>query len=78
MQTPRILGDVEISQIGSLLADRARCRVLLALNDGRALPASVLADEAGVARSTASGHLGKLTEAGLLRVEIHQFPRSAL
>jgi len=71
MQTPRILGDVEISEIGSLLADRARCRVLLALNDGRALPASVLAAEAGVARSTASGHLGKLTEAGLLRVETH-------
>lgn len=70
-QTTHILGDVEISEIGSLLADRARCRVLMALNDGRALPASVLADEAGVARSTASGHLGKLTEAGLLLVETH-------
>lgn len=70
-ETTQILGDVEISEIGSLLADRARCRVLMALNDGRALPASVLANEAGVARSTASGHLGKLTEAGLLRVETH-------
>jgi DNA-binding transcriptional ArsR family regulator len=62
-------GDVEISEIAALLADRARCRVLLALNDGRALPASVLADEAGVSRATASSHLGKLTDAGLLRVE---------
>jgi DNA-binding transcriptional ArsR family regulator len=62
-------GDVEISEIAALLADRARCRVLLALNDGRALPASVLADEAGVTRATASSHLGKLTDAGLLRVE---------
>lgn len=69
LETTRILGDVDISEIGSLLSDRARCRVLMALNDGRALSAGVLADEAGVARSTASGHLGKLTEAGLLQVE---------
>jgi DNA-binding transcriptional ArsR family regulator len=62
-------GDVEISEVAVLLADRARCRVLLALNDGRALPASVLADEAGVTRATASSHLRKLTDAGLLRVE---------
>lgn len=69
--TGAILGDVEISEVGVLLADRARCRVLMALNDGRALPASVLATEAGVARSTASSHLGKLTDAGLLQVETH-------
>jgi DNA-binding transcriptional ArsR family regulator len=60
---------VEISEVAALLADPARCRVLLALNDGRALPASVLADEAGVTKATASSHLGKLTDAGLLRVE---------
>jgi DNA-binding transcriptional ArsR family regulator len=64
-----VAGDVEISEVAALLADPARCRVLLALNDGRALPASVLADEAGVTRATASSHLGKLTDAGLLRVE---------
>jgi DNA-binding transcriptional ArsR family regulator len=69
--TASVLGDVEISEIGTLLADRARCRVLMALNDGRALPASVLATEAGIARSTASSHLGKLTDAGLLHVETH-------
>jgi len=45
--------------------------VLLALDDGRALPASALADEAGLSRSTASSHLTKLTQAGLLRVEAH-------
>ncbi len=66
-----ISGDVEIAEIGTLLADRTRCRVLMALNDGRALAASVLADEAGVARSTASSHLAKLTEAGFLQVETH-------
>ena len=54
-----------------LLADPARCKVLLALDDGRALPASVLADEAGISRPTASSHLGKLTDAGLLTVETH-------
>ena len=64
-------GDADIAAVASLLADQARCTVLLALDDGRALPASVLADEAGISRSTASSHLGKLTEAGLLSVETH-------
>jgi DNA-binding transcriptional ArsR family regulator len=64
-------GDVDISQIGSLIADSARCRVLLALDDGRSLPASRLAEEAGVAPSTASKHLSKLTDAGLLNVRTH-------
>jgi DNA-binding transcriptional ArsR family regulator len=64
-------GDADIAALASLFADPARCAVLLALDDGRALPASVLADEAGVSRSTASSHLTKLTEAGLLNVETH-------
>ncbi|WP_028925859.1 ArsR/SmtB family transcription factor [Pseudonocardia acaciae] len=66
-----VLGDVEIASVGALLADPARCRILMALHDGRALPASVLADEAGVSRSTASGHLGRLTAEGMLSVESH-------
>src|ERR1700742_2734591 len=65
------VGDAEISAVAWWFADPARCAVLLALDDGRALPASVLADEAGVSRSTASSHLTKLTEAGLLSVETH-------
>jgi DNA-binding transcriptional ArsR family regulator len=64
-------GDADIAAVASLLADPARCKVLLALDDGRALPASVLADEAGISRATASSHLGKLTDAGLLTVEAH-------
>ena len=48
-----------------------RARILLALGDGRALPASVLADEAGVAASTASAHLSRLVKGGMLRVERH-------
>ncbi|KAA0081404.1 transcriptional regulator [Mycolicibacterium sp. P9-64] len=64
-------GDADIAALAALLADPARCKVLLALDDGRALPASVLADEAGISRSTASSHLGKLTEAGMLTVRAH-------
>lgn len=64
-------GDADIAAVASMFADPARCAVLLALDDGRALPASVLADEAGVSRSTASSHLTKLTDAGLLSVETH-------
>jgi DNA-binding transcriptional ArsR family regulator len=64
-------GDADIAAVAALLADPARCKVLLALGDGRALPASVLADEAGISRPTASSHLNKLTTAGLLTVETH-------
>jgi DNA-binding transcriptional ArsR family regulator len=65
-----------MAAIGALLADPGRCRVLLALDDGRALPASRLAEEAGVAASTASGHLSKLVEAGLLTVQPQGLHRS--
>lgn len=54
--------------VGELLADRGRCRILLALLDGRALPASALAAEAGVSASTASEHLARMTSRGLLVV----------
>jgi DNA-binding transcriptional ArsR family regulator len=37
----------------------------------RALPASVLADEAGVAASTASAHLSRLVKGRMLRVKRH-------
>lgn len=66
-----VLGDTDISPLAALLADPARARILLALGDGRALAASVLADEAGVAASTASEHLRKLVDGGLLSVERH-------
>jgi DNA-binding transcriptional ArsR family regulator len=64
-------GDTDIAAIGALVADPGRCRILLALDDGRALPATRLAAEAGVSAATASSHLGKLTNAGLLAVEAH-------
>jgi DNA-binding transcriptional ArsR family regulator len=64
-------GDADIARIGALVADPARARMLMALGDGRALTASVLADEAGVAASTASSHLSKLVDGGLLTVQSH-------
>jgi DNA-binding transcriptional ArsR family regulator len=64
-------GDADLSAVARLLADPGRCRMLLALDDGRALPASRLAGEAGVSAPTASSHLGKLVDAGFLTVEPH-------
>lgn len=61
-------GDADIAKVGALVADPARARILLALGDGRALPATVLAAEAGVSASTASAHLSKLVAGGLLEV----------
>lgn len=62
-------GDADIAHVAALIGDRARAKVLMALLDGRALPASVLAAEAGVAASTISEHLARLTDARLLTAE---------
>jgi DNA-binding transcriptional ArsR family regulator len=61
-------GDADIAALAGLLSDRTRARILLTLIDGRALPASLLAAEAGVAASTTSEHLRRLTDAGLVTV----------
>jgi DNA-binding transcriptional ArsR family regulator len=61
-------GDADIAKVGALIADPARARILLALGDGRSLPATVLASEAGVSPSTTSAHLGKLVDGSLLTV----------
>ncbi|MCQ8829189.1 ArsR/SmtB family transcription factor [Streptomyces malaysiensis] len=63
--------DADIARAAAAIADPSRARVLSALLEGRALPASVLATEAGVSASTVSGHLAKLLEAGVVRVERH-------
>jgi DNA-binding transcriptional ArsR family regulator len=53
----------------ALIADPSRAAMLVALMDGRALTAGELAAAAGVAPSTASGHLVRLLEAGLVAAE---------
>jgi DNA-binding transcriptional ArsR family regulator len=62
-------GDVDLAAVGTLLAEPTRARMLAALGDDGALPASALAAEAGVAPSTASGHLARLVDGGLLAAE---------
>jgi DNA-binding transcriptional ArsR family regulator len=64
-----MLGDTDLASVGALIGEPARAKVLMALADGRELPASVLAAEAGVAASTASAHLTKLVDGGLVVVE---------
>lgn len=63
-------GDADIAAVAAVLAEPSRARMVQAL-DGRALPASVLAAEAGVAASTASGHLARLLDAGFVTVEAY-------
>jgi DNA-binding transcriptional ArsR family regulator len=58
-----------IAAIAALLGDPARANMLTALMHGQALTATELAQEAGVVLSTASGHLGKLQDAGLVDIE---------
>ncbi|QGZ63148.1 ArsR/SmtB family transcription factor [Paraburkholderia acidisoli] len=58
-----------VSATAFLIADPARAAMLMALADGRALPAGELAYAAGVTAQTASSHLAKLLDGGLLAVE---------
>ena len=55
-----------IAQVAALIGDPARANMLSALMDGRTLTATELAYVSGVAPQTASGHLAKLSDAGLL------------
>ena len=57
-----------IAESAALIADPARATMLSALLDGRALTADELALAARITPQTASTHLAKLTEAGLLSV----------
>ncbi len=58
-----------LAETAALVGDPARANMLAALMDGRALTASELARTASVTPQTASGHLARLTGAGLLAVE---------
>lgn len=57
----------DIARIAALIGDPARANMLTALMSGRALTATELAAEAGVTPQTASTHLARLTQGGLLR-----------
>ena len=58
----------DISSLAALISEPARGRILMALLDGRGLPATELAQRAGITCQTASSHLAKLAEGRLLQV----------
>lgn len=59
----------DIAELAALLGDPARANIVSALMAGMALTAGELAREAGVTAQTASAHLTRLREAGLLLME---------
>jgi DNA-binding transcriptional ArsR family regulator len=69
-----------LSRIGALLADPGRAAMLWALMDGSARPAGELTLIAGLSPSAASAHLARLTDGGLLALEVrgrHRYFRIA-
>jgi DNA-binding transcriptional ArsR family regulator len=63
------LGEPDLAGVAAALGDARRIKILYALADGTALPASRLATEAGVSASTVSTHLASLLAHDLVRVE---------
>jgi DNA-binding transcriptional ArsR family regulator len=59
----------DLAAVARLIANRARAAMLDRMLDGDGHPAGDLAREAGVAPSTASGHLSDLAEGGLVTAE---------
>ncbi|MES2710017.1 MAG: winged helix-turn-helix domain-containing protein [Pseudomonadota bacterium] len=58
-----------IAETAAMVGEPTRAAMLSALLDGRALTATELARAAGIMPQTASAHLGRMVEAGLLAVE---------
>jgi DNA-binding transcriptional ArsR family regulator len=59
----------DIPRIAGLLADAARAKILWSLIDGTTRPAGELAYAANISAQSASAHLAKLVEGGLLESE---------
>ena len=59
----------DLAAAATLLAEPARAELVLAVLADGPLTASALATRAGIARSTASGHLGRLVDGGFLVVQ---------
>jgi DNA-binding transcriptional ArsR family regulator len=60
--------DRDLAATAALIGDPTRAAMLAALASGRALPAGELARTAGVRPATATAHLRRLVEGGLVRV----------
>ncbi|AQZ60822.1 Transcriptional regulator, ArsR family [[Actinomadura] parvosata subsp. kistnae] len=68
MSMEHIARDADIAPVAALIADPTRAAILTALLGGRALAAGELARMAGVSAATASAHLAKLLDGGLVDV----------
>jgi DNA-binding transcriptional ArsR family regulator len=69
-----------IAAVAEVIGEPARAAMLVALADGRSLPAGELARIAGVSAQSASGHLSRLVGGGLLSVQSegrHRYYRMA-
>jgi len=62
-------GDPDIAAVAAVVGEPTRARILMALLDGRRLPASELTRICGTAKSTASEHLRTLFEYGFVKSE---------
>ena len=60
--------DVDVAAVARLLGDESRSTMLTALMDGRALTAGELARIAGIAAPTASAHLARLLDGGVVEM----------
>ena len=58
----------QIAEVAALLADKSRAEILCVLMDGRAHTGGELARSVGISASTASEHLAKLQDSGLVAV----------
>jgi DNA-binding transcriptional ArsR family regulator len=58
----------DLARIAGALGERTRASMVIELLGGEALPVAALARAAGVAPSTASGHVARLERAGLVSV----------
>jgi DNA-binding transcriptional ArsR family regulator len=59
--------DPDLASVAGLIGDPSRAAMLAALLGGLSLPAGELARCAGISPQTASGHLARLVDGGLLR-----------
>lgn len=74
------LNRYQLAELGSLLAEPARAAMLLVLADGTSRPAGELAQAAGITPATASAHLHRLLDGGLLALQVqgrHRYYRLA-
>lgn len=80
MVASSLINHHQLAELASLLAEPARAAMVLALVDGTSRPSGELARAAGVGAATASAHLKRLLDGGMLAVHVqgrHRYYRLA-